>query len=212
MRADIKSNPLFLHCFFREGRDHPMTDKRLGMSERQYAAHAGITRGAVSKARLSGRLVLHPDGSIDAGKSDHRRAHDHRPVAAAWPARADLRPVPQAAVGAVAETLEEQGLTAPQASAMTFLQARTANEVLKARLRRMELQQKEGELVDRARATALVFRLARQERDVWLGWPARVAALMAAELGVDAHALQTVLESHVREHLASLAEVRCEFR
>ena len=85
---------------------------------------------------------------------------------------------------------------------MTFLQARTANEVLKARLRRMEVQQKEGELVDRARAVALVFQLARQERDVWLGWPARVAALMAAELGVDAHALQTVLESHVREHLA----------
>ncbi len=35
------------------------------MSERQYAAHAGITRGAVSKARLFGRLVLHSDGSID---------------------------------------------------------------------------------------------------------------------------------------------------
>ena len=120
--------------------------------------------------------------------------------------------MPQAAVGAVAETLEEQGLPAPQASGMTFLQARTANEVLKARLRRMELQQKEGELVDRARAVALVFRLARQERDVWLGWPARVASLMAAELGVDAHALQTVLETHVREHLGSLAEVRCEFR
>ena len=67
-----------------------------------------------------------------------------------------------------------------------------------------------GELVDRARAVALVFRLARQERDVWLGWPARVAALMAAELGVDAHALQTVLETHVREHLGSLAEVRPE--
>jgi hypothetical protein len=123
-----------------------------------------------------------------------------------------LLAVPDAAVGAVAETLKEQGLMAPQASGMTFLQARTANEVLKARLRRMELQQKEGELVDRARAIALVFRLARQERDVWLGWPARVAALMAADLGVDAHALQTVLESHVREHLASLAEVRCEFR
>jgi hypothetical protein len=40
-----------------------------------------------------------------------------------------------------------------------------------------------GELVDRARATALVFRLAREERDTWSNWPARVAALMAAELG-----------------------------
>ena len=182
------------------------------MSERQYAAYAGITRGAVSKARLSGRLALHPDGSIDAGRSDHRRATTTDPAQQRGQRPAGLRPVPQAAVGAVAETLEEQGLPAPQASGMTFLQARTANEVLKARLRRMELQQKEGELVDRARAVALVFRLARQERDVWLGWPARVAALMAAELGVDAHALQTVLESHVREHLQSRADIRFDPR
>ena len=48
---------------------------------------------------------------------------------------------------------------------MTYLQARTANEVLKAQERRLRLQQLKGELVDRARAVALVFRLARQERD-----------------------------------------------
>jgi hypothetical protein len=35
---------------------------------------------------------------------------------------------------------------------------------------------------------------------------------MAAELGVGAHALETVLETHVREHLGRLVEVRCEFR
>jgi hypothetical protein len=69
-----------------------------------------------------------------------------------------------------------------------------------------------GELVDRARATALAFRLAREERDSWTTWPARVAALMAAELGADPHALQTQLETHVRAHLAELAEVRPEFR
>ena len=37
-----------------------------GMSERQYAAHVGLSRGAIQKARLAGRLVLLPDGSIDA--------------------------------------------------------------------------------------------------------------------------------------------------
>lgn len=191
----------------------PLYRGRAGLSEREYAAHAGISRGAVQKARASGRVVLHADGSIDAAASDARRAQATDPSMQRGRHKPSLRPVPEAAVGAVTETLREQGLPAPaSAGGMTYLQARTANEVLKARLRRMELQQKEGELVDRARATALVFRLARQERDVWLGWPARVAAMMAAELGVDAHALQTVLESHVREHLASLAEVRCEFR
>jgi hypothetical protein len=94
----------------------------------------------------------------------------------------------------------------------TFLQARTANEVMKAQLRRIELAKKKNELVDRARATALVFCLARQERDAWVGWPARVAAVMAAELGCGTHAMQTVLEKHVREHLVSLSEIRPDFR
>jgi hypothetical protein len=69
-----------------------------------------------------------------------------------------------------------------------------------------------GEVVDRARATALVFRLARQERDAWAGWPARIAAMMAADLGIGAHRMQSVLEAHVRQHLEELADVRPEFR
>ena len=79
-------------------------------------------------------------------------------------------------------------------------------------MQRIELAKKKGELVDRARASALVFRLARQERDAWLGWSVRVAALMADELGIGPHAMQTVLEKHVREHLVSLSEIRPDFR
>ena len=47
------------------------------------------------------------------------------------------------------------------------MQARTAHEIAKAHLARMRLQGMKGELVDRARATALVFRLAREEQDAW---------------------------------------------
>ena len=46
--------------------------KRQGMSERQYAAHAGITRGAVSKARCPAGWCCTPDGSIDIAGSDQR--------------------------------------------------------------------------------------------------------------------------------------------
>ena len=182
------------------------------MSEREYATHAGISRGAV-KARASGRLVLHADGSIDAAGSDARRAQATDPSMQRGRQQPSLRPVPEAAVGAVTETLRDQGLPAPQeAGGMTYLQAKTAHEVLKAQERKMRLQTLKGELVDRARATALVFRLARQERDAWAGWPARVAALMAADLGLSAHVMQTVLESHVRQHLGELAEVRPALR
>jgi hypothetical protein len=65
-------------------------------------------------------------------------------------------------------------------------------------------------LVDRARAETLVFRLARQERDAWVTWPARVAAIMAVELSAEMEkttgesvsigtgVLQRVLETHAR--------------
>jgi hypothetical protein len=76
---------------------------------------------------------------------------------------------------------------------MTFMQARTANEVLKAQERRLRLQQMKGELVDRAKAVAQVFRLARDERDAWINWPARVAAMIAAEVEVDPHQVHTVV-------------------
>jgi hypothetical protein len=69
-----------------------------------------------------------------------------------------------------------------------------------------------GELVDRAKAVAQVFKLARDERDAWVNWPARVAAVMAAELEVDPHKLHTILGRQVREHLAELVEIRPSLR
>ncbi|NGQ93538.1 hypothetical protein G5V65_21950, partial [Rhodobacter sp. HX-7-19] len=125
------------------------------------------------------------------------------------PPEPKLKPVPEAAVAAVGDTLREQGLAVPAiGGGTTFLQAKTANEVLKAQERRIRLQKLKGELIERARALALVFRLAREERDAWVNWPSRAAALMAAELGVEPAAMQKVLEKHVRAHLDELAEVR----
>jgi hypothetical protein len=184
-----------------------------GMSERRYAAHVGLSRGAIQKAKAAGRLVLHADGSIDADGSDARRAAMTDPSKSRAVPRGPVRPVPDAALSAVGDTLREQGLAAPvSGGGTTFLQAKTANEVLKAQERRVRLSRLKGELIDRGRATALVFRLAREERDAWVTWPSRVAALMAAELGVVTGAMQRALETHVRAHLDELAEVRPDFR
>ena len=196
-----------------------------GMSERQYAAHAGLSRGAIQKAKAAERLVLFADGSINAAASDARRAETTDPSKTRKPPAPKLKPVPEAAVAAVGDTLREQGLAVPAVGGgTTFLQAKTANEVLKAQERRIRLQKLKGELIERTRALALVFRLAREERDAWVNWPARAAALMAAELSascsdttgqqitVEPAAMQKVLEKHVRAHLDELAEVRPDFR
>ena len=196
-----------------------------GMSERQYAAHVGLSRGAIQKAKEAGRLVQYADGSINAIASDLRRAAmtdpaKQRGVSAAPPApAAKLKPVPDTALSAVGDTLRENGLVPPiTGGGTTFLQAKTANEVLKAQERKLKLAQLKGELIDRNRAVGLVFRLAREERDAWVTWPARAAALMASELGVmivdhgvlEPAMMQKVLEAHVRAQLESLAEVRID--
>jgi hypothetical protein len=92
--------------------------------------------------------------------------------------------------------------------------------VYQAQERQLSIQRKKGMLVDRGRAETLVFRLARQERDTWVTWPTRVAALMAAQLSaemekvsgvpvtIETAILQRVLEAHVREQLNALADLR----
>ncbi len=187
-----------------------------GLSERKYAARAGLSRGAIQKAKAAGRLVLHADGSIDAAASDRNRAAMTDPSKQRGTTKDKLKPVPDAALSAVGETLREQGLSAPASGGnTTFLQAKTANEVLKAQERRLKLQKMKGELVDKARAKALVFRLAREERDAWINWPARAAALMAAELSaalseagqdvtLETSLMQKILETHVRAQLEEL--------
>jgi hypothetical protein len=191
----------------------------MGLSIRAYARLRGVSHSAVRKAILSGRIPAEPDGTIDPAKADAAWESSTDPGKAKGKASAPkdksrapekLRPVPDAAIGSVRETLKEQGL--PSGGAVTFIQARTAHEIAKAHLARLRLQRMKGELVDRARATALVFRLAREERDAWVNWPARVAALMAAELGVDPHAMQKALDAQVRAKLCELAEIRPEFR
>ena len=173
-----------------------------GMSEREYSSHCGLSRGAIQKARKAGRLVVFGDGTINAAASDARRSEMTDP---------DQQ---RRSTGG-----SDSGFSGP-ADSSSYLKARTALTVYQAQERQLAIQKKKGTLVDRARAEALVFRLARQERDVWVTWPSRVAALMAAEVAaevekqtakpmiIEAAILQRVLETHVREQLAALADLR----
>ena len=172
-----------------------------GMSERAYAAHSGLSRGAVQKARKNGRLVLFADGSINAAASDLRRG-------------ATTDPDQQM------RSRGGEGMISGPGDTSSYIKARTALTVYMAQDKQIAIQKKKGVLVDRARAETLVFRLARQERDTWVTWPTRVAALMAAQLSaemekasgapvtIETAILQRVLETHVREQLDALADLR----
>jgi hypothetical protein len=116
-------------------------------SNRELARHLGVSETAVRRAEKAGRIRREADGGWDLARVEAAWASntDH---AQQRPKQRALKPVPEAAVGAVRETLREHGEPiAP--GAMTFMQARTANEVLKAQERRLRLQRMKGELVGR---------------------------------------------------------------
>ena len=187
----------------------------MGLSRRKYAERRGVNEKAVRNAIATGRITLEPDGTIDPIKADLRWAAQTDPSKQRGQrtgrSASTTKPVPQSAIRAVDETLRDAG-TPDAGGEVSFLRARMANEVLKAQTAKVRLSKMKGELVDRVKATAMVFDLARRERDAWMNWPPRVAADMAAELGVEAHLMEQVLEQQIRQHLADLAEIEIELR
>lgn len=165
----------------------------MGLSIRAYARQRGVSDAAVRKAIQSGRITAEADGTIDPARADrdwqqHTQAHLRR--------RGE------------GPTFDTGAREATGSGGATLVQARTANEVLKAQHHKLKLAKLKGELIDRAAALAHVFALARSERDAWLNWPTRIAAVLAAELGVDAHTMHVVLEREVRAHLDELGDMK----
>ena len=184
----------------------------MGLSIRAYARHRGVSHVAVKKAIDTGRITPLPDGTIDPDVADAQWAQNTlqtRKTAAPVKARpTKVQSAPVAVEAASQREAPEPSTPALSTGGTSLLQARTVNEVLKAKLKQVELAEKKEELVDRAKAVAHVFKLARIERDAWINWPARVSGQMASTLGVDPHTMHVTLEAAVREHLIELGELR----
>jgi hypothetical protein len=188
-------------------------------SQREAASRLGVSHTTLQKAQRSGRIAPEPDGTWDIEKLREQLARTADP--ARKTAAIAIKPSPaarQAAPPATKPTPIGASVSPPPSpsapsfdppsSGASYHNARTANEVLKAQERKLRLEERKGKLVDKARALLLVHRLAKEERDAILGWPVRVAAEMAAELGVDAHKLQTMMDTRLREYLAERNDVR----
>lgn len=175
----------------------------MGLSIRAYARHRGVTDTAVHKAIRAGRITPEADGTIDAASADAQWTRNSAPARAGTQTRATRVAVPE-----TVEAAREGGTTTLPSGGASLLQARTVNEVVKAQTNKVRLARLKGELVERSQVVAHVFKLARDERDAWVNWPARVSAQMAATLAVDPHAMHLALEAAVREHLRELGELR----
>jgi len=150
-------------------------------SNREAARRIGISETALRKAEGSGRIVREPDGQWDIDKTRRRL------VETADPHRSPL------AGGSGAE-------------GTPYARLKVAQLALKVEAQRLALDENKRRLLDVAEVNATIDEIAGAMRDALLNWPARVSGLIAAELGVDPHLLQTVLQGHITDLLSEAAD------
>lgn len=203
----------------------------MGLSRRAYAAYRkerglpGGSHTAVNKAIETGRITLGADGSLDPAVADAQwlastdQAQQRSPEsqqqgverARETLAADERRPVPAAAVEAVQQGMSgEAAQDAGMTGGITYTKAKAAKEAIMAQLAQLRLKKERKLVVEREPARLDVYDLARQYRDHWVQLPARVAATLAAEFEVDAHAMEMALDGIVRDHLALLTQARIE--
>ena len=150
-------------------------------STREAARRIGVSDTALHKAERAGRIAREPDGQWDVDKTRRRLAET------ADPQRSPLA-----------------GGTGGEGT--PFARLKVAQLALKVEAQRLALDESKGKLLDVATANAAIDEIAGAMRDALLNWPARVAGVIAAELGVDPHLLQTILQQHVAELLTEAAD------
>ena len=177
------------------------------LSQRAYAVHRGCDPKEVRQALKDGKIRLELNGYIDVKKADASWAAGTNPASNSKPgAKPGQKAVTNDAVKAARDVLRAAGGRVGDGP-MTFTEARTANEIVKAQMGSIRLAERRGELINKASADAIAFEWSRRVRDALVTWPARISATLAAELGCSPHSLETALDRQVRALLTSLSSV-----
>ena len=89
----------------------------------------------------------------------------------------------------------------------TFQQAKTADIYYRAMLAKAKLRMLTGEMVDRKRAGNYAFNLGRVLRDLFMSFPVRYGALIAAEISADKHQITAILDEYIRKILTESQDI-----
>ena len=151
------------------------------LSQAEYARHRGVSRQYISRLAKAGVLVMR-GGKVDVTASD---------------AVLDDRP----------EKVSEAATSAPVeagAQATTYAQAKLADMLFCARLRKLEYETKSGKLIPTDEVKVVWFKQARQIRDKLLAMPAKLAPQLAA-LG-EVRAVRELLDVEIEAILRGLQD------
>lgn len=166
----------------------PNRDQSLTQTE--FGKRVGLSQGRVSQLVREG-LPVEPYGRIDLAKGE------------AWIARhldPERRGIGKAAMAG--------GHGSRQ---LSLADTRAAHIQSRLRLNMLEIREREGRLIERDAVRQALFERARFERDAWIGFAQRAAAVVASETGADAGAVFAALDRLVRDQLTVLAATPVPF-
>ncbi|WP_062262421.1 hypothetical protein [Endozoicomonas arenosclerae] len=158
------------------------------ISQSAFAKGQGWSRQYVAKLVKSGKIRLHngkinPEEALKAIQSQ------------AEPSTALRKPPPQSEVLPVAPTDSRQ--------AVDFVTARTMREAFRAKMAKMEYEEKAGKLTEASKVREDAYRAGRMLRDALLGIPDRQADVLAAE--TDPRKVRQLLMDELESILSELS-------
>jgi hypothetical protein len=188
-----------------------------GIGIREFARRDGCDDKLVRRAIQAGRLIALADGTLDPMlvSTGWRKTNRQNTMTADAPVRAPsaTRSQPSELIAAPHEDSDLDGfvnrLLAGQFA--TLVEAERVKENALALKHVLAAQREAGALIEIESAESVVFDVFRASRDAWLNWPARVGALIAADLGLEADKLTEVLTAHVHQHLTDLGTPAANF-
>jgi hypothetical protein len=159
------------------------------MTQAEYARHRNVNRSYINRLAKRGILVMR-GRLVDVAASD--AVLDDKPI--------DVEPH-ESGPGPQQRTAPES-LGGPAGS--SFAQARTAEMVFRARLRKLEFETKSGKFLPSDEVKVKWYTLARQIRDKLLALPAKLAPQLAALS--EAREIRDLLDAEIVAILKSLQE------
>ena len=158
------------------------------ISQAEYARHRGKSRQYISRLAKAGVLVMR-NGKVDVGASD---------------AVLDDRPVAVEPNESVPSTQAQPGAETPGQQPNSYAQAKLAEMVYRAKLRRLDYETRSGKLISADEVKAKWFVIERQIRDKLLAIPAKLSPQLAA-IG-DAREVRELLDTEITTILRALQD------
>ena len=131
------------------------------MSQAEFARQQGFTRAYVTKLIKKGIIRL-SNGKVDSNQAQQAMKANADPVS-------------------LIRTDQTTELTPPQPGAVDFVTVRTMREAFRAKMAKLEYEEKSGTLTEAAKVRQDAFKAGRIIRDELLAIPDRLADVLAAK-------------------------------